>query len=320
MKVINLLKKDFQYFVCDREQNHSPDFAFTFNLDKPDFSPLDNKIATRQSFNSVTYDLDHIRYNDYYGVALSKYDYKLDVGFVTSADLGALHEIAYLLILSRTGKRLDDKSMHKVHAMGVKYNSTALILMMPMKGGKSTLFVDLLKKENIQIISDDTPLIDLNGNSYSFPLRVGVHDTSRLPEGDEKLIYSLDRLQYGKKRLVPLAYFKNKVAGKSNKIVLLDGRRIYSDTCKITPQNGFYAFKALITHMVVGVGLPLIIEYFLEYNLKDTFRNFKILSLRMIAAFNLSRKSKFYKIYLGTNKDKNASVLYEHLKKIDNEI
>lgn len=318
-EVLRLLTRDFEFFIPAIEPTGVAMYTFQIFRQKPDYSLIDGLVASRQSINSVTYDVENIRYNDYYSNALTIYDYHKEEGQIYSLDASLLHEITYLMILSRTGKKLDDLGLHKVHAMAVKYHQTALVLMMPMKGGKSTLFVDLIKNNDIEVISDDTPLVGSSGDCYPFPLRVGLHDIERLPDGDRSLIYSLNRPLFGRKNLVPMKYFKNNVAKKSTKVILMEGFRVQSDTCVILKSNSFVAFNSLIKHMIVGVGLPIIIEYFLEYNLKDSMRNLKILVYRLVAALNLARRSKFYKVLLGRDRDTNSSTIYNHLKKVDND-
>ena len=85
----------------------------------------------------MTYDQGNIRFNDYYGKALTIYNYEHELGEIYSNDLHKLHEICYLSILSRVGKKLDMRGYHKVHAFGIVKNGKALMGVMPGKGGKN---------------------------------------------------------------------------------------------------------------------------------------------------------------------------------------
>lgn len=309
--ILQILALDFEYF-------HSKtlgyvDFSFSLSLSQPDFSKLKNLKASKQSFNSVTFDKKEIRYNDYYGKALTTYNYLTDDACIESEDIDLLHETAYLMILSRVGKKLDDRGYHKVHAMGVGYKKCALMLMMPMKGGKSTLFIDLLKKEDVSIISDDCPLIK-NGKIYPFPLRVGVSNPERLPEGNKDLLYSIKRSSYGKKDLAPLTYFKNSVETKFEKLLICEGVRVYNNEAKVLKRNWLFGMRALSRHMIIGVGLPMIIEYFIENSIKDHFLNLRIFFKRLSQAFVLLLQSDVYEVQLGLDREKNAQVLYSFLR------
>ena len=137
--VLEKLKQDFSFFLISEDVLF--DFKFELNLTRPNYNAISGLKACKQSLNSVTYDLGRLRFNDYYGKALTQYNYDKELGIIQTKDKDLLHEISYLMILSRVGKKLDKKGYHKMHAMGVAYRRTALIIMMPMKGGKSTLFI-----------------------------------------------------------------------------------------------------------------------------------------------------------------------------------
>ena len=50
--------------------------------------------------------------------------------------------------------------------MGVSKNGRSVIAMLPMKGGKTTLFSNLIKDKDVEIISDDTPIVTSDGHIH----------------------------------------------------------------------------------------------------------------------------------------------------------
>jgi hypothetical protein len=312
--VYTRLAKDFHYFIDPALKNAH--LTFTFKKGCPDWSPLEGLVCTKQSFNSMTYKSGSILYNDYYGEALSILDLEQQYAEVTSNDLERLYEIAYLLILSRSGKLMDFLGFHKLHGFGVSYGDRAFLGMMPSKGGKSTLFLDLIKNnKTLEIISDDTPVIDSFGAVYSYPLRIGVEEKHDLSESLLEDSYTIDRSQWGKKTLIPLTSFPNKIAGKKSKVTLFSFKRIYAKECKIEKITFIETFINLQTHMVIGIGLPMILEYFLEFHLKDFFRLGAIFLRRLSASFMLSLNSENYKIYLGTDLELNQRTVENFIQK-----
>jgi hypothetical protein len=312
--IYDRLAKDFHYFVTEAEIKDE-NLKFTFSKETPPWEKLNGLICTKQSFNSMTYKKGAVLLNDYYGKALSILDLERQIAHVYSEDIERLYEISYLLILSRTGKFMDLVGYHKLHGFGVAHEGTAFLGMMPSKGGKSTLFLDLIQNNSdYEIISDDTPVIDWCGTIHSFPLRIGIEPDHKISEKLLEKSYSIERTQWGRKILIPMTSFPNKIADKKTKVILLSFQRVYNKSCKIEKASFFETFKNLQTHMVVGVGLPMILEYFLEFNIKDFFRLGAIFFKRIFAAFSLALFSVKYKIYLGSDVSVNHSTIDQFIK------
>ncbi len=292
------IQTDFSHFSCKQA---SPLYTIKLFLDEiPDRIP-EKMVASNISENSVTYNDKEIRFNDYFGKALSIYNYKKEIGEVYSPNIHKLHEVSYLLILSRVGKRLDLNGFHKIHAFGISHKGINLIGMMPMKGGKSTLFLNLIENRQVDIISDDTPIIDYKGNVHPFPLRIGINNPSNF-----KNVTTLEREKYGTKYLIPLQELPNSISQCKGQTILFEGIRVSGDHFSIKRYSKLSLISPLVKHMVVGVGLPIIIEYFLENSLKDWCRRLIILTKRLQAAILLLIRCKTYKIYLGENTVKNS--------------
>lgn len=303
------IKKDFSHFESSKKFTY--EFHFIAHLGGIPWRKLPELKSSKQSINSITYDQKNIRFNDYYKEALSIYDYDKEYCEVYSHDLNRLHEILYLVILSRTGKKMDELGLHKIHACSLKYKQKTLVLMLPMKGGKSTLFFNLIKNPEIEILSDDTPIVDQEGHIRAYPLRVGIEDDSKFKNlYDESQAYSIERKQYGLKKLIPMEAFKNKIAqGFSGEVILINGIRCSNKECELVRCSSLKMFSFLKTHMIVGVGLPMIIEYFIRANFYDWLKNLKIFIARVRAALKLSFRSQNYICYMGEDPELNARTI-----------
>lgn len=310
-ELISLLSKDFQYFKTEKALKNP--YLYQFYIHPPPFERLSNLSVDKHSANSMTTDQGNIRYNNYYGKALSVYDLKAESCQVFSENINILHELSYLIILSRSGKKLETQGMHKVHAFGVSKSGKAIIGMMPMKGGKTTTFLELLKYKDLDILSDDTPIVNAKGYLLPFPLRIGIESNAEKPKGDKSKIYSIERSHYGKKILFPIDYFENQVSGVCSDAILIDCKRWYNSDCALIKVKKYQMISPLVKNMLVGVGLPLIIEYFLELTLKDFFKLSFIFIRRLSSMSRLLLRSKCYRIYLGNNPKKNAQLIYSLL-------
>lgn len=308
-ELLNLLDIDFRFFKKNEIKKMKMNIVAEIRSDLTNLIPKE-LIANAQSINSMTFDVGQIRYNDYYGEAVTIFDYKSETCQIFAKDINRLHEITYLLMLSRQGKWCDRHGLHKIHAMAISKNNKNLVMMLPMKGGKTTMFTRFLSNNEVGLISDDSPVIDIYGNLKSFPIRFGLENREMYKEIFDSIDDSkksiLRRKQFGPKVLIDLTAYGERIGKMGDKTILLQGKRHNSRKTIIKKIGFFEMYKYLITNLVIGIGLPMIIEYFLESSFKDKLINLKILMSRSIAALNLALKSDKYIIYLGSEIDQNA--------------
>ena len=310
------ISKDFSYFKKSGIPDPKKVITIYAFLEKPDFSVLKGGRIWRKSKNSTTYDVGETRYNDYRGKLLSVYDYSKDEGRLWSEDGDKLHEVTYLLILSITGKKLDTLGLHRVHAMAAVYRGVCFVGMMDMGVGKSTLLGHMLVDREVALLSDDIPVVDGQGRFRAFPLRLGLGD---IPEAlrvrdVEKNVYTIKREFYGTKKLLCLDGIENGVAGGYGRLVIFEGRRA-GEGSGVSARRGspLRLFFALLKHMVVGVGTPVIFEYFWRRGWRDFWVKAHIALLRLGAALVVASENEFYTVFLGNDYGKNADFIKNRL-------
>lgn len=311
------LRKDFSTFINTQRPGRC-DFILQIFHQAPPYSMVPNMVATMQTQNSICYDNDGIRYCDYYGDLLVVLDTKNNVAKLYSENISKIHEVSYLLILSRVGKLMDLKGLHKLHAFSVSYKDLAIVCMMPMKGGKSTLLMQFLKDERFKIISDDIPLVNLAGEILPFPIKIGLSD---LPGNldvvnPEVNFYTMDRAHYGKKQLLCLNGLPGRVESterKFKKIILIEAFRYNSKISILKEADILSTGKGLLKHGIIGFGLPMVVEYFWEKGLTDFLRKTKIFFLRLFAFTALMIRAKNMKLFLGKNPQEASEVIIKYV-------
>ena len=304
--LLERLNKDFSHFEKKFERGESLKIEAT--LGEIPFSKIPERGADHQSQKALTYDEGKVRYCDYYGKLLSIFNFEINHASLYSEDLHKLHEICYLMILSRVGKVLDLNGIHRVHGFGIMKNGISCIGMMPSKGGKSTLISSLVDEE-IEFLSDDSPMIDRDGQILPFPIRIGFEE---IPENlKEYPMYELEREFYGTKRLISLSDMKLNIGPGSKKTILLNCKRRNTDTPMLYKVNPLKMMKPLMVHSVIGFGLPIIIEYFWENGMDDFFRKSKIFISRLWSCFFMAMQSRCYVLELGRNRELNKKMLLE---------
>tara|TARA_R110000868_G_scaffold334495_2_gene595197 strand:- start:506 stop:1510 length:1005 start_codon:yes stop_codon:yes gene_type:complete len=303
------LAKDFSYFLA--EDFTKANFNIDIFFENAPSNIIPNHVASRQSLQSLSFDTPPIRVNDYYGKLVSVYDYKNEKAKLWSTDIEKLHEVTYLLILSRVGKALDLQGLHKVHAMAFTKNDQCIVGMMPMKGGKSTLLANILRDQSVAIVSDDCPLVDRWGRVKPFPLRLGVDELSQEAglKDEEKYCYKLNRDFYGEKKLISLEGLPHKIGLVGTRQILFVGKRGHNIKPQLIKVSKLSMLKPVFVNMIVGVGLPMVMEYFWESGFKDFLRKSFIAISRTISAIALILRSDCYEFLMSNKPEENAKFL-----------
>ena len=322
LEIIELLSKDFSFFKENRSFQSHDDSRISLSIfhTRPNTSQIPEICTSMQSLNSLTYQVGNIRYNDYYGKLLSVFDYKNEKAEMYSEDLSKTHEVAYLFILSRIGKKLDVRGLHKLHAFAVAVGDVAVVCMMPMKGGKSTLMLELLKDPSVKMISDDIPFVNRLGEILPCPIKIGLDDWNSSFEifEPEKNIYEIDRELYGRKKLICLEGLPGKIVDsnkKYKKVILIEAFRYNSLDSMLIPSAWTKTFKGLFKHGVIGFGLPMVIEYFWEFGPIDFLLKAFIFCSRFWSFFILSLRADKYKVFLGKKPELAAKEILKKARK-----
>lgn len=309
-ELLDNLRRDFSYFVVRGKID--TDITIQVFVTSPPHHKIPPLKASMYLPDGIIYDDDKTRYVDYQGETLTIYNRKLHKAEIFSRDTAMLHEVVYLFILSTVGQAFDKEGIHRIHALGITLNSKSVLCLLPQGGGKTTLALELLKYESIELLSDDTPLITKTGKVLPFPLRMGIKELPK--EVPRKFLRRFERRKFGQKYLVDIDYFKNKIGEISEPKCILLGERYFSKETKIIKIPKYRAIWPFVVNCVVGLGLPQVVEYFLRSDLKSILSLFRIAIRRFIASLTIIAKSQTYKIALGTDTKKNAKVLYDFLK------
>ncbi len=295
------LARDFEYFAAAATPVVAAGAAAApivihAHFEEPPWQRIPARLASMLTPNAVTYDEGRVRTNDYNGRALAIYDFEREHGEVWSTDFDVLYEIVYLMALSRVGERHDLLGIHRLHALGVSVRGRAALVVLPEGGGKSTLALELLRRPEVDLLSDDTPLL-AGGRVLAFPTRIGVRGAVEGVGAEH--VRTVRRRDRGAKMVIDYSAFRDRVVREASPAVLIVGVRHGGTRSWIEPLPARRAFAPLAVNLMFGLGLPQVVEYFLRGGAIEVVRKAAIMRSRFVATVRLLRAARGYRLVLG---------------------
>jgi len=277
---------------------------------EPDYSSLPVCDASVYTPRNVVYRAGGRSYIDYSGRGLAVHDPAAGSFRITSRRKDLLYESAYLYLLSSIGQFLDSRRFHRLHALAVSIQGRAILVLLPMGGGKSTLGAGLLEHGEVGLLSDDSPFIDPSGRVHAFPLHLGL-----LPGQEEEIPPKhrrrIDRMEFGVKHLVNIDYFADRLVDSVEPGLVLLGRRTLSEECRIERAGTVPALRAMIANCVVGLGLFHGLEFILSASPWELASKATLAASRLDNCLTLLRRSQVYYLRLGRDVNANARAVVE---------
>ena len=301
------LLDDFRYFTCESAQN--PTTVEIFNS-APPYETAPEGVATTYTPRNVSFTRGGCTYIDYSGKALAVWDRSRLKFQVFSLDQHIQYEASYLFLLSRIGEYLDRHAMHRIHAMAMSVGGRAVLAILPMGGGKSTLCSALLRFPEYRLLSDDSPFISSDGRVNAFPLRLGLLPGSET-EIPERYQRTIQRMEFGPKVLVNYEYFADRIAASADPGIVFIGKRALSKDCRIEPAGGWDQFKCIAINCVVGLGLYQGLEFVLTHSPVELLSKTGVAWSRFRNAKRLFSRSAVYHLTLGLDQELNARTVHD---------
>jgi hypothetical protein len=274
----------------------------------PDYDSLPVCDASVYTPRNTAYRNGRKSYLDFHGRGLGVHDSEQRVFRIISQDHHLLYEAAYLFLLSQIGQALDKKRLHRIHSLAVSINGRAVLVLLPMGGGKSTLGAHLLRHADVKLLSDDSPFVDASARVHAFPLHLGLlaGSESEVPEKHRRLV---NRMEFGPKFLVNYEYFADRVCASADPGIVFLGSRTLSRDCRIEPAGMRAGIRAMVANSVVGMGLFHGLEFILERSPWELLAKAHVGWSRLSNCFRLLRRSRICHLHLGRDPEANAAAV-----------
>jgi hypothetical protein len=305
--------EDFRFFSSGLDGKN--DTTVELLREPPPFDDVPSGDAVVYTPRNVVYRAGCKRYIDYHGRGLGILDEASSSLKLYSEDAELLYEAAYLFLLSRIGQGLDQRGLHRLHALGVEVNGRAVLVLLPMGGGKSTLALHLMNLPGVRLLSDDSPWIDRAGRSLAYPLRIGLLPGSEqsIPPQHRRVI---QRMEFGPKHLVNFSYFQDRVCASAEPGAVFIGARSMLPECCIEEIGMTAALRPMISNGVIGLGLFQGLEFILQSSALELVNKAGLGVSRMRNFWQLLRRSRTYRARLGRDAELNARTVLEFTQRL----
>lgn len=303
---------DFAFFRCEPHPEAS---LLELRGEEPPYDLVPITDASVYTPRNVVYRSGHVRYLDFHGRGLGIHDSSSDTYRVYSRDPHLLYEAAYLFLLSRIGDFQDRRGLHRLHALAVSIGGRAVLVLLPMGGGKSTLAMSLMALPEVSILSDDSPFIDRAGRALAFPLRIGL-----LPGGERDIPSEhyrvIQRMEFGPKMVLGYHYIASRVCASAEPGLVLLGRRTLAPGCRIRPASLIDGFRACVSNCIVGVGLFQGMEFVLSHSGWEILGKAGTAWSRARNCYRLLRRSHVAFLHLGRDSAQNAAAVAAYARQV----
>ncbi|MDH3691713.1 MAG: hypothetical protein OEU36_19900 [Gammaproteobacteria bacterium] len=307
---VEMVASDFQFFR--RERVDDP-IEVELLSEEPPYEEAPDGVATTYTPRNISLTENGCTYVDYSGRALGIWDRGRRVFRIYTKDLDIQYEATYLFLLSHIGECLDKRKMHRIHAMAMGVEGRAVLAILPMGGGKSTLSQGLLRYGEFDFLSDDSPLISADGRVHAFPLRLGLLPGSERDIPPEQT-RTIQRMEFGPKVLVNYEYFADRVRPSADPGIVFLGRRSLSRECRIEPVNMRQRYHSMVVNCVVGLGLFQGLEFLLSHSPIAVAAKAGVAWSRLRNARKLFSRSEVYRLTLGRDQQHNAETVREFVR------
>ena len=167
---IDYMRRDFCFFHRPKENLMRPDVHVSFVKGTPPWEEIPrDAVPLFKTDASIVYKQGRNRYVDHNREVLAIYDIKGDQGTVYCDDPDAMYRIAYSLLMTRIGLRLDGIQRHRMHALGISIGDEGLLFLADGGCGKTTLGLEMMKNSQVRWLTDDILAVKSSGTALAFP-------------------------------------------------------------------------------------------------------------------------------------------------------
>ena len=307
------LDKLYGFFNSDRRERE-PDCEIALEIGEPDLNSFGAVRPAYYTPRNVVYFHEGQKIVNYHGRALVLQNREGSRARVIARNEDILQSVAYNLLQFQMSIHADAIGRYRVHALAFSFNGKGVLVLLPRGGGKSTLTLELLKRGEIKLISEDAPLIDGSGRIYPHPVSIG-RLKGEIPEGvPAEFVGEIQYMDGNTKEFLDIRCFRSRIEESPVKIAAIySGQRFLGDRVEIVPQSYCSMLREFFSVCVSGVGLYQGLEFALTRSVRELLGYAWLGLRRFYAAARFIAGGERYEFRMGTNVKRNTEELLKHL-------
>lgn len=254
--------------------------------------PLEGRsVADQVVERGVVYNRGERTVVDHHGRATSLYDFGTERGEIRAPDVDDLVELGYLMVHSRVGLHLERRGLVRLHALSFTTGGRAAVVLAPSGGGKSTLARAILRGGRARLLGDDLILVDALGRGHAFHSPIGLTSPEQAAGIGRAVPFS--RRLHSPKWLIPLEDLEGRLESGPLPIELVAlACRVSEGPSRLVPVSRGEVAGALFRDMVVGLGLPQVLELVARRGARDLPRQLPSAARRARAAMAVVARAR----------------------------
>jgi hypothetical protein len=313
--ILEYVRRDFDFFHDLNTKMEEPHIRLTFLNKQPPWNEIGPEVLPLfKTVNSRVYKIGPNRYIDHEREVLAIYDMKRDEGTVYSLDPAAMYRVAYSIVMTRLGLRLDLTGYHRAHALGIALDDRALVLLADSGCGKTTLGLEMMKCPKVSWLSDDIVLFNRSGKALGLPASpriVGGSIVPWLPSSTTLLQSPIPKTP--PKVQIPLWSMVSRVRPSAEIACIFLCTRTRGAGPSIEPAGFSDAFKTLCKSGFNGAHLGERFAYRLEFSPSALLTRATVSLSRLKTFLRIAWTTPVYRFAMGELSE-NAEMLMTHLE------
>jgi len=305
------IRRDFCFFHRPKEDPARADIRVSFLDQAPPWEEIPVAAVPLFKTNvSIVYKQGRNRYVDHSKEVLAVYDLKQDQGTVYSNDTEAMYRIAYSLLMTRIGLRLDWTRRHRMHALGISIDDAALLFLGEGGCGKTTLGLEMMKHSQVGWLTDDILPVDGNGRALAFPTSPRLIQGSAVPwlPPSVKLLKAPMPKEPPKVQL-PSSSILSRVCSSAKLGALLLCSRTAGVAPSIRRVGFFEAFRGICNNALTGKEFGHMMAYHLEFSPLYLYRMASLYLSRLRTFCYLAWSVPVFRFQMSGEISENASLV-----------
>jgi hypothetical protein len=268
--VVEALRLDYAWFETSTAGGRAAAIDVRVEREPPNFRSFGDITASFVTDYTIVYPGKDRTIIEYTGRAVSVVDTTRNSLVVQGEDEALVRRAAFDFILSRAGDHLDAIGLPRMHGAGLVGRQGAVVVMLPMGGGKTTIALRAVRENGVRVLSEGSPLIDRHGRLHAFPLPMWVRAYSEaaasLPAEHIRRVNGVE----SNPRILELAAFADRIERRPTPLRhIVLGRRSLAEGARLEQLPRRAAVRSLMRDSIIGFGFFQGLEFVMRTGVGD---------------------------------------------------